>query len=61
VSFVFVYIVLFIVVVYVLCCSQCRAHVLVTDLPEFVGLMRSNVELNSHVITGRVGAEELTW
>ena len=46
---------------YMLFCSQCSAHVLVTDLPEFVDLMSCNVELNSHVITGCVGAEELSW
>lgn len=41
--------------------SQCRADVLVTDLPEFVDLMRTNVQMNSSTLTGCVTATELTW
>ena len=38
-----------------------RASVELTDLPEFVELMKSNVELNKSSISGSVSARSLVW
>ena len=32
-----------------------------TDLPDFVELMKTNIEINSDVLSGEVKAEALTW
>ena len=33
----------------------------ITDLPEFVELMSTNVSLNSEVLSGKVTAKALKW
>ena len=46
---------------YYLADDNCRANATVTDLPDFVVLMESNVELNKDSIAGRVTARSLAW
>ena len=41
--------------------SHYRADVTVTDLPDFVELMSTNIDLNKESIQGSVTAKALTW
>ena len=41
--------------------SVYRAKVTITDLPEFVPLMRLNVDMNKHLCKYPVAAEALRW
>ena len=43
------------------CCVYFSADVVLTDLPEFVDLMTSNIETNSQILRGRVQAKALKW
>ena len=42
-------------------CSIFRADVTITDLPDFVELMSTNIDLNKDLIAGSVTAKALTW